>query len=30
MSRIQAEISTVKLVANLSNMVKLPQGWPFW
>ena len=27
MRRIQAEISTVKLVANLNNMVKLPEGW---
>lgn len=27
MRRIQAEISTVKLVANLQNMVKLQRGW---
>lgn len=28
MRRFQAVISTVKLVANLSNMVKLTEGWP--
>src|SRR4051812_16751768 len=28
MRRVQAEISTVELVANLSNVVTPSQGWP--
>lgn len=28
MSRFQVEISTVKLVANSKDMVKLLKGWP--
>lgn len=28
MSRFQTEISTVKLVANLGDMVRLLSGWP--
>jgi hypothetical protein len=27
MRRLQVEITQMKLVANLSNMVKLPRGW---